>query len=419
MKQQVAVTGMGIVTSVGKDVAEFSNALRAGECGIGTHVVEPHLAASIADFSLQLAVESSVTAAENRALAKRARECGRRSSLGIQVAIASVLQAWEQALLDDVPINSQRLGLVVGGSNLTRHYQHSFVDKFQQSPEYLSPRYAMHYLDTDYVGTLSEIFQIQGEGFTVGAASASGSLAILRACELIRCGIVEACVVVGALTELSAMELQAFANVGAMGGRRFRHTPHEACRPFDRDHEGFIYGQASACMILESTESASRRKVPALARVLGGAQLLSGNRLTDPCAKTEAQVIQRALQSAGVKATDVDYVNTHGTSSPLGDTTEIQAIKNGLGNCWEHIWLNSTKGIVGHCLNAAGVVECIATVLQMQGGFVHPNRNLINPIDNACRFSLSESVADSIEVAMSLGFGFGGFNSSIILTVGE
>jgi malonyl-ACP decarboxylase len=416
------ITGMGVISAIGQNIPEYGQSLRAGRCGIGTlkSVGEPAISvtmgAEIGNFSLETRLQQYAFLPE--ALIQNAQQYAGRSPYAIQTSVVSALEAWENAQLNENPISPERLGIVIAGNNLSQHYQYDNYPKFQQTPEYLSPRYPLHFMDTDQVGTLSELFQIQGEGFTVGGASASGNVAIIKGYQLIQLGIVDACLVVGALADLSPMELQGFYNLGAMGGKRFVDEPEKACRPFDKDHEGFIYGQASGCMILESKESAARRGVQGVAEILGGAMILDGNRLTNPSEAGEIMVMELALTQAQIKANELDYLNAHGTSSPLGDETEIKAIRQVFQDHLSRLWINSTKGLTGHCLYSAGVVEAIASIIQMQEGFVHPNINLDNPIDRACLFSGSVSAPEKIEIAMSNSFGFGGINSSIILKKG-
>ncbi|RPI70735.1 MAG: beta-ketoacyl-ACP synthase, partial [Desulfobacteraceae bacterium] len=257
----IAVTGMGIVSSIGNNVKDFSESLRMGRSGIGflkTKTDPPisiAIGAEIAGFSFEALLREYETGGLAGDMIRKARIGAGRSPLGVQAAVIVAIEAWKSARLHDVPLNPDRVGVIVGGSNLTQDYTSGLYPKFQQSPEYLNPRYPLHYLDTDHVGTLSEIFQIRGEGFTVGGASASGNTAIIKGCQSIRSGIADICLVVGALADLSPLELQGYYNLGAMGGKKFRDQPQKACRPFDREHEGFIYGQASACLVLESMDS--------------------------------------------------------------------------------------------------------------------------------------------------------------------
>jgi len=416
--RSVVVTGMGVISAIGRDTHEFARALREGRSGIGylaqssAYCPLGYIGAGLSDFCFVpgLRQYSGLPAG----LLQRAEQCARRSPLMVQSAVLSSLEAWQQARLYEQPIPTRQMGIVVAGSNLTQRYQYDNRQKFQESPEYLSPWYALHFFDTDHVGTLSEIFSIQGEGFTVGGASASGNTAIIKGFQAIRSGLVEACLVAAPMTDLSPMEMQGFSNLGAMGGKNYYHEPGKACRPFDKDHEGFIYGQSSASLVLESRESAKKREVEVLAEIVGGALVLDGNRLADSTVEGETRAMEEALAQAHLQPGHVDYINTHGTSTPLGDETEIRAIKKVLKNDLERVWLNSTKSLVGHCLSSAGVVEAAAVVIQMREGFVHPNLNLDNPIDGDCRFCGPRAVPAKINLALSNSFGFGGINTSVI-----
>jgi malonyl-ACP decarboxylase len=249
----------------------------------------------------------------------------------------------------------------------------------------------------------------------VGGASASGNLGLIQASRLIETGAADACVVVGALSDLAPLERQAFFNLGAMAGRAFADAPAAACRPFDHAHEGFVPGQAAACVILEAAHSAVARGVRALAHLVGYACKLDGNSHADPSEDGEVRVMTEAIARAGLAPTDIGYVNAHGTSSPLGDHTEVRALRRVFEAARVRPVINSTKGWVGHCLSAAGVVEAIAVIAQLAGDFVHPSANLERPIDAACRFAGAAAEPARLAFALSNAFGFGGINTSVVI----
>jgi len=415
--QNTFITGMGTVCSIAQNTDEFSSSLRHGVCGIGylpqasSQLGSVNIGAAIKNFSFNRQLSCHDLPAH---IVEKADECARRAPYPIQTSVLAALQAWQQAQLHDRPIPEHRIAIVVASDNACQAYQYESILQFQQAPEYLSPRYALHALATDYVGTISEILSIQGEGFSVGGASASGNVAIVKGMQLLQLGLADACVVTGALSDLSPLSLQGFHNLGAMGGKRFRNQPEQACRPFDEQHEGFISGQGAGCLILESGQSAEKRGAVKFARILGGSLLLDGNRLSNPSEAGEARSMQLCLQQAGIEPHQVDYINTHGTSSPLGDITELNAIRQVFRNHLAELWINSTKGLTGHCLFSAGVIEAIACILQMQGSFLHPNINLDKPIDREYRFAGGTAIDARIDIAMSNSFGFGGINSSIL-----
>ena len=240
-------------------------------------------------------------------------------------------------------------------------------------------------------------------------------MGIIKGYQLVLSGLVDVCLVVGIVADLSPMDIQGFINIGAMGGKKYSNRPDQACRPFDTQHEGFIYGQASACIILESESSTFKREVPFQAEIKGYSLNLDGNSSADPNINGEKRAMLSALERSGFSASEVDYLNTHGSSSPLGDKTEADAIGHVFGSLTSDLRLNATKGLTGHCLYSAGIVEVIATVLQMREGFLHPNKNLEESIRKELKFCGTEAITHKMDLAMSNSFGFGGINTSIVL----
>jgi malonyl-ACP decarboxylase len=404
------VTGLGAVTPLGGTVPALTVALRAGRSAVARLQGAPEgacqFAAELAGFDLTAAMASAGVPAD---LAAAARRAAGRSPLPVQAALLAALEAWQDAALHERPRPPARLGLVVAGHNLNGRYVQQQAAHLA-SPALAPPRFSLHCQDTDHVGTLSQVLGIRGEGYSLGAASASGNAAIISASRLIECGAVDACLVVGALAELSDMERQALVNLGAMAS-----CPHRSV-PFDVAHAGFAPGHAAACLVLESVPSARDRGVPVLACLAGYALKLDGNALPDPSRDGECEVMHRAMREADLGPGDIDYISTHGTGSPQGDETELAAIREVLGRFFVRPWVNATKDLTGHCLSAAGVVEAVATVVQMRHGFVHPNPHLRDPIDDRIRFAGRQAAEVQITTALSNSFGFGGFNTSIVLS---
>ncbi|HEY8357025.1 MAG TPA: beta-ketoacyl synthase N-terminal-like domain-containing protein [Ramlibacter sp.] len=414
----VFVTGMGVLSAIGHDVAAFAEALFAGRSGIGRlgRLQEPRPAVDLgAPLSFEFEALLARHAGLPSALLQSARHAARRSPFSVQASMGAALQAWEQAGLHRSAPAPDRIGLVAGGNNTTRHYQYAATQHYAQQPAHLSPRYALLHQDTDQLGVLSQAFALYGEGFTTGGASASGNVALVQGLRLVRAGVVDACLVVGVVADLSPMELQGYHVIGALGGRKYRDDPERACRPFDAGHEGFIPGQAAACMVLESEASARGRGAPLLARLAGGAIALHGTSQPDPSADGELRAMAGALRDAGLAEAAVDYVNTHGTASPRGDAAEIEALQALFGERLPQVWLNATKALTGHCLSSAGVVEAIATILQLRAGRLHPNLNLADPIHPHARFCGPAAQTAQVRTALSNSFGFGGINTSIVL----
>jgi malonyl-ACP decarboxylase len=333
--------------------------------------------------------------------------------LRVKSAVLSCLEAFLDAGLDKGLVPPERIALVVGGNNLGQQSMARSLRRLAGDLDMANPRYALQFMDTDHVGTLSAILQIRGEGFTVGGASASGNVAIVKGRQLLLGDHADVCIVVGGMMELSSLEMAAFANLGALGGKRFHDEPERACRPFDRDRDGFVYGQATAAMVLAKTGVCSHFKPSAA--ITGASLVLDANQLSDPSAEGEQRAMWTALGEAGVDLRAVDYINAHGTASVIGDQTELEALRGVFGDRLREIRVNSTKSLTGHCLTAAGLIEAVASVIQMRCGFVHPNRNLERPIDDTIHFAGARSEPCSLSTCLSNSFGFGGINSSIVM----
>jgi malonyl-ACP decarboxylase len=274
---------------------------------------------------------------------------------------------------------------------------------YAQRLAWLPPTHGYAAFDTDLCGLCSAQFPIRGFANTIGGASASGSLAVLHAAQAVRSGRVDACIALGALHDLSSFELQAMRALGAL-------SPGPACRPFDRAHDGFLFGESCAALVLVRPDLGLR----SYGSIAGAAHVASGNRGPDPALAGELRAIAAALQDAGLAAQQIDYVNTHGTGTPLGDDTEAAALSAaGL----RHAHLNATKSLIGHGISAAGAVEIAAVLLQMQQGRLHPTAHLEDPAQPELNWVLAgQPRPHRIRHALKLSFGFGGIDTAIVLS---
>jgi malonyl-ACP decarboxylase len=405
------VTGMGTLTAFGMGVRAFAAALHKGSSGIKRDSQRiPELGGFLIDFDFSKHLSTLALSQELRAKAER---IARRAPRSVQCSLLVCLEAWTQAgLADASAVPPERISVVIAGQNISAAYHFAMFEKFVTTPDYLPPSYALHFLDTDHVGAISELLQAHGEGGTIGAASASGNAALLQGLRLIRQDLADVCVVVGPLTDISPLECQAFRQSGALGGKIPDKSPTEVCRPFDVDRDGFIYGQGAACMILENPEFAARRRAPDWGNLCGGAISLDGNKSSDLNAAGAARAMRLALEDAGSPVEKLQYINAHATSSIQGDEQEIQAIRNLLGPRSSEVWVNATKELTGHCLWSAGVIEAVGVLVQMKEGFLHPNPNLAHPIAD-CRFVGRVAREVACTNALSNSFGFGGINTAL------
>lgn len=405
------VTGMGILSSIGKNIIEFDKALfyqKSGLVNIDNKFLS--VAGLIKEFELS---KESILKEIPKELKDKTVRIIRRMPIAVQTAVIAVLQAWNQAELSKV--DGEKISIVTAGSNLSQGYIFENFNKYVTAPEYISPLYAMQHFDTNYNGVISEILNIHGEGMTVGGASASGNVCLIQGLRMIMYGVTDVCICVAPMYNFSPVELSSFSNLDVFGDYSSFKDAAEASRPFDQNHKGFIPGQASACIILETKEHAKKRGKKVLAELVSGAIVLDGNRLANANENGELRAMQRALQFSGLELSEIDYVNAHGTSTPSGDEIEANAIARLLKEHRERVWVNSTKSLTGHCMYSAGILEAIACICQMNGNYIHGTRNLENPITAQLRFAKETIKEQNIRYAMSNSFGFGGINSTIIL----
>jgi malonyl-ACP decarboxylase len=409
---EFVVSGLGVVASIGQGREAFTEALLRGDHRFGLMrrpgrqcpgpngadgqvPTSAFIGAEIGDLSMPASVPQSVL---------------RTASLSAQAAVIALDEAWQDAALDEV--DPRRIGLIVGGSNFQQRELVRFHDTYRGRESFLRPTYGMSFMDSDVCGLCTEIFNIRGFAHTLGGASASGQAAVIQAIYAVASGQVDACIAIGALMDLSYWECQGLRSIGAMGSDRYSADPAAACRPFDRDRDGFIFGESCGAVIVERADRVSRSGVRPYAALAGWATAMDGNRNPNPSVDGEVRAIEAALERAGVVAAEIDYVNPHGTGSTIGDTTELDALRRcGL----EHVRLNATKSVIGHGLAAAGAVELIAVMLQMREGMLHPTRNLDHPIAPELNWVGAQAVPHVMRHALNLSMGFGGVNTAICL----
>jgi len=399
MKLELVVTGIGVISSIGQGKALFTSALLRGLSAFG---IMQRAGRQQDSTYIGAEIPEVVFSPANGHRSMRV------SSLSAQAALVVLQEAWTEARLSEV--DPRRIGLIVGGSNVQQRELAQIHESYRNRELFLRPTYALSFMDSDLCGFCSAQFGIRGLAYTVGGASASGQLAIIQAAQAILANQVDVCIALGALMDLSHWECRALRAIGAMGSDRYANEPSLACRPFDRSHDGFIFGEACGAVVIESRDSSQRRGLKPYAVLPGWGLTMDANRNPDPSLEGETEAIQRALHASELRSTQIDYINPHGTGSIAGDETELKALRAcGLTNAY----LNATKSLIGHGLSAAGTVEVIATLLQMRAGELHPTRNLENPIDPTLNWVRETSVTHTIENALTLSMGFGGINTAL------
>ncbi|WP_045825691.1 beta-ketoacyl synthase N-terminal-like domain-containing protein [Teredinibacter turnerae] len=407
----VAISGIGLTTALGQGKESILPRLYNGEHnfsimtregrqlppGIQHQSIPPFLGAEIKSLVLPPSISTHLV---------------RNLSLSARTALCTLHEAWQEANLNEV--DPRRIGLIVGGNNVQQREIMLLHQRYLGKESFIRPVHAMSFMDTDIAGLCSEAFGIKGFSNTVGGASASGQLAVIQAAKSVLSGDVDVCIALGALMDISYWECQSLRSLGAMGSDRYAQSPGEASRPFDALRDGFIFGESCAALVIERSDSPSRNLHNAKIAISGVGITSDANRNPNPSIVGEANAIKLALHSAGLNSRDIDYVNPHGTGSPLGDETELAALTEcGL----EGVSINTAKSLLGHGLTSAGAVEIALTALQMVEGKLHPSRNLSEPINQNFQWVQDTSKTKTIKHSVSMSMGFGGINSAVCLSM--
>ncbi len=419
-EQRVVITGMGAVTALADSVPQLWSGLVEGRSGITNWKnmdgrVECRVAGDMSGFDLDdhlLRVGADYPAE----LTRSARRLLRVTPPSGRLTAAAALQAYVDAGLDTFTSGAERTGHVLAGQNLNTPNVVANSRTFAEEPDFIDPLFGMVCLDTDVVGVVGELLGLRGPSFMVAGACASGNLAVLSGMDMIRAGRADTVVVTGGSISMDPMVVHSWVMIEALTFLSFNDDPTRASRPFDARREGFVPSEGAAAVVIESLASARRRGATIHAEVLGGAAASDASRQTRPHQEGQERAMRLALADARVGVERVDYVNAHATSTPLGDATEVAAVKSVLGERALTTPMNATKSMIGHSLTSAGVIELVATTLQMTHGVLHPtiNQEVEDP-ELGLDFVPNEAREADIDIAISNSFGFGGINSCLVV----
>lgn len=406
-QRRVVVTGMGAMTPLGLNVADFWQGLIDGKSGIG-----PITLCDPTGLSCTIAGEVKGFEPRNFMDPKQARRMARFS----QLAIATAKMAVEDAKLDLSTENPQRIGVLLGNGNggfpTTEQGCRVLISKGSMR---ITPLFMPMILPNMAAAQIGIHFKLQGYNSTVITACSAGNQAIGEAAEVIRHGRVDVMVTGGTEAGISQLGLAGFCVMRALSTKN--EEPTKASRPFDAERDGFVPAEGAGILILESLEHALEREAPILAEVAGFGVSCDAHHIVAPSADGTGAMLamQWSLQDAGLKPTEVDYINAHGTSTPLNDTVETVAIKRLFGDYAYRIPISSTKSMIGHALGAAGALEAVACIKTITDGVIHPTINYEHPDPN-CDLDYVPNTArgKNVNVVLSNSFGFGGQNACIV-----
>lgn len=408
MSARVVITGMGTVNPLGLGVGETWDQLLRGASGVG-----PITLFDAADLLVQIVCEVK---GFDPARFMEAREARRRDRFE-QFASACAREAIAQAGFEVRDDERRRVAVIVSSAvGGLASMQEAVTTMLGEGPRRISPFAIPMLMSNGAAGMLAIDYGLRGPTFSVASACASGADAIGQAWHLIRAGVVDAALAGASEATITRMGVAAFDRLGALS-RRNDH-PEATPAPFDRNRDGLVMGEGAAILVLERLERAQARGAGILAEIAGYAATADAYHITAPAEDGVggAAAISGALQSAGVRGDEVDYINAHGTGTQLNDVSETRAIKAALGEQAYHIPVSSTKSMTGHMMGATGALEAIFCVKAIRSGIIPPTIHYQNP-DPECDLDYVPNQARErrVRVALSNAFGFGGHNAVLVL----
>lgn len=408
LNRRVVVTGIGVLTSAGCGQEAFWQSLKSGRSGVS--LIE---AFDTSAFSTRFAGEIKDFDPSRYILPKRLKRMDRTS----QLAVSCAKMAVEDAGVDFQSIGADRTGVIIGTAMAGHGYildQHRTL--MERGPMRINPFTALASFPDACASNVSIELGATGPSFSIATACSSASDACGYAFDAIRSGTVDYLIMGGAEASIYPGILAAFCVARALSVRN--ESPETASRPFSRDRDGFVLGEGAGMLVLEEYEHACKRGAHIYGEILGHGMTCDAYHMTvpDPEGKEAARAMHMAMSHAGIKPSDVDYINAHGTSTLLNDKTETLIIKKVFGEAAKKIPVSATKSMIGHLIGAAGSVELIATLLAMEHELIPPTINYSLP-DPECDLDYvpNEARPAKIKIAMKNSFGFGGKNSVLVL----
>jgi 3-oxoacyl-[acyl-carrier-protein] synthase II len=408
--RRVVVTGLGALTPIGNNVPDYLESLRAGVSGVA-----PITLFDATEFKTRFAAEIKNFDPEQYLDRKEARKNDRFT----QFAYAVADEAMKDSGLNTESLDLDRVGVIwgsgIGGLNTLEKEVTDFV-KGNGVPRY-NPFTIPKMITNIAAGMLAIKYGFRGVNYATVSACASASHAMVNAFDYIRLNKADVIISGGSEAVVTPTAVGGFTSMKAMSERN--DDPATASRPFDATRDGFVLGEGAGCIILEEYEHAVARGAKIYCEVIGSGMTCDAYHMTAPHPEGLGviSVMKNALKEAGLSTSDLDYINVHGTSTPLGDVAELKAIQQVFGEDAYNLNISSTKSMTGHLLGAAGAIEAIATILAIQHSFVPPTINhttVDETIDPKLNLTLNTTQYREINVAMSNTFGFGGHNTSII-----
>ena len=402
MNRRVVITGMGIWSCLGENIEQVKESLYQGKSGIG-----------VDNIRLEYGYRSGLTGLVNRPKLKGVLDRQRISlSEEAEYAFMAAKEAFANAKIDEEYFNNNEIGIIFGNDSSAKAVVEAHeIMKEKKDSALIGSGSIFQSMNSTVNMNLSTIFRLRGMNLTVSAACASGSHSIGLAYLLIKQGLQDM-VLAGGAQETNHYSMSSFDALGTFSTRM--DSPEKASRPFDKDRDGLIPSGGAAALVLEDYEHAVARGANILCEVVGYGFSSNGAGISQPSEEGSYIAMQRAIDDAGIKADDIDYVNAHATSTPQGDMYEALALDRLFNG--KKALISSTKSMTGHECWMAGASEIVYSLIMMQNNFVAPNINLNDPCDAAKNLNLARATKNiSVDIVLSNSFGFGGTNSALVI----
>ncbi len=403
MNNRVVITGLGIWSCLGKNLEEVKHSLYTGKSGIGMDMERKA-------WGYRSGLTGIVEAPQLKGLLDRRARVG--LSEEAEYAYMATIEAMKNAKMEMDWVEKNEVGILYGNDSSAKAVSEAIdTIRAKKDTTLLGSGSIFQSMNCTVTMNLSTIFKLKGINFTISAACASGSHSIGLGYLMIKWGL-QKHVICGGAQEVNPFAFGSFDGLSAFSIRE--NDPTRASRPFDRDRDGLVPSGGAATVILEDYESAIKRGAPILAEVIGYGFSSNGDHISNSNVDGQVRSLHMALNGAGLKAADIDYINAHATSTPGGDRTEAQAIDMVFGDSKPLV--SSTKSMTGHECWMAGASEIVYSMLMMQNNFVAPNINFENPDEASAKLNIAAQTTEkNIDTFLSNSFGFGGTNSSLIV----
>ncbi|MCP4602856.1 MAG: beta-ketoacyl-[acyl-carrier-protein] synthase family protein [Proteobacteria bacterium] len=417
-KKRVVITGMGIMTPIGVNLDDYFKNLIAGKSAITrwrsleTDKIRCKVGGDMGDYDYKVYMQEMLRPRMPEHTFKKMKKILKTAPLASRLTILTVVQAYIDAGLFNASVDTTRISAILGGHNFNSNYIYSNFKQFQEEPEYINGMMGICVYDTDLIASAAEVCRIHGPVYSVGGTCTSSTLAMRHGLKEIRSEENDIVVITGGVLDYSPLDLQALILVSAISYRSFNDEPEKSSRPYDVRREGFVPSHGGGVLIFEELEHAKKRGAKIYAEVIEVECNSDANHLSNPSIEGQSRLMKRVLDKAGVRPEQIDYINAHATSTPMGDRIEINSIKNVFGNHAKRLKINATKSMLGHAGWSAGAVESIGAILQMNNSMLHPSIN-IDELDPEIDLDIcaNEKQEWEINYIMKNSFGFGGLNA--------